>query len=498
MEILIIALYTLPLIFIFLFSIIQLHLAIDFWWRRRSQKNDAVMTDDFVPTVTIQLPVYNELYVVERLLDAIVKIDYPKDKVEIQVLDDSTDETVQIIAKKIKELEPLGWKIEHVRRSERTGFKAGALAYGLTISKGEFVAIFDADFIPHADFLKKTIPYFRDPKIGVVQTRWEHMNKDYSLLTQMQALALDAHFVVEQMGRNMAGHFMNFNGTAGLWRRACIEDAGGWSSDTLTEDLDLSYRAQLKGWVFKYLGDITTPAELPVLMNAFKNQQFRWTKGAAECAVKNLPRVMQAKGMGFVDRIHAISHLMNTGIFIGILFLTLSSIPLVYIQYLYQGQDVIYNKILSYASFGSLNMVMVALFFWLSYEHTRGGFSFKNLFNFAIRFPFFIAISMGMGLHNALAAFEGYIGKKTPFVRTPKFNLEQLGKEKGLKKNIYIAQGVSLIAKLEFGMALLFLVTIIVSIYHGIWGMIPFHVLAFIGYSFVSGYSFIHAKMMAS
>jgi cellulose synthase/poly-beta-1,6-N-acetylglucosamine synthase-like glycosyltransferase len=494
-ELIIIALYTLPLLFIFFYSCIQLHLAISFWWRRRKEKNNAVMTEDFVPTVTIQLPVYNELYVVERLLDAIVKLDYPKDKVEIQVLDDSTDETVEIIANKIKELEPHGWNIEHVRRPERIGFKAGALAYGMTISKGEFIAVFDADFIPHPDFLNKTIPYFKNENIGVVQTRWEHMNKDYSFLTQMQALALDAHFVVEQMGRNMSGHFMNFNGTAGLWRRACIEDAGGWSSDTLTEDLDLSYRAQLKGWVFKYLGDVTTPAELPVAMNAFKSQQFRWTKGAAECAVKNLPRVFKAKDMGLVDKLHAVSHLMNTGIFICILLLSLTSIPLVWIQYTYQGQDIIYNNILSYAALGSFNMIMVTLFFWLSYEHTRGGFTIKNVFSFIIRFPFFLSLSMGMALHNAMAAVEGYIGKKTPFVRTPKFNLED-AKKPGWKKNKYLSKRVSPIAKAELLLAILFLVIIILSLYYGIVGMLPFHILVFMGYSIISGYSFAHARMM--
>lgn len=455
------------------------------------------MSEDFVPTVTIQLPVYNELYVVERLLEAIVKLDYPKDKVEIQVLDDSTDETVQIIANKIKELEPYGWNLQHVRRPERIGFKAGALAYGLTISKGEFVAVFDADFIPHPDFLKRTVPYFKEDNIGVVQTRWEHMNRDYSFLTQMQALALDGHFVLEQMSRNMSGHFMNFNGTAGLWRRKCIEDAGGWSSDTLTEDLDLSYRAQLKGWVFKYLGDVTTPAELPVAMNAFKSQQFRWTKGAAECAVKNLPRVFKASSMSLGDKLHAVAHLMNSGIFICILMLSLSSIPLVWIQFQYQGQDVIYNQILSYAALGSLNMIIVTIFFWLSYEHTRGGFSIRNLLTFLVRFPFFLSLSMGMALHNAMAAFEGYIGKKTPFVRTPKFNIDKKGQDDKWKKNKYVSKGVSPVAKVEFLMALVFLATIVASVYYQIWGMLPFHILVFFGYSVISGYSFIHARMMA-
>lgn len=475
----------------------QFHLAFNFWRKRNKRENGtAEFTEqDFVPTITIQLPVYNERYVVERLLDSIVQLDYPKDKVEIQVLDDSTDETVEIIANKIKSLEHHGWDIRHVRRPERTGFKAGALAHGLTISKGEFVAVFDADFIPHPDFLKKTTPYFKDRNIGVVQTRWEHMNKNYSFLTQMQAFALDAHFVLEQTGRNMSGHFINFNGTAGLWRRACIEDAGGWSSDTLTEDLDLSYRAQLKGWEFKYLVDVTTPAELPVAMNAIKSQQFRWIKGGAECAVKNLPRVFKAKNVPFIDKLHAISHLMSSSLFILILMLSFTSIPLVYLEYLHRGQG-LYNELLSYAIIGVINMVVLVFFFWLSYEYTRGGFSIRNLFSFIFKFPFFLALIMGLSLHNALAAIEGYIGKKTPFVRTPKFNIDEEGKKKGWKKNKYVSKGIGLTAKLEILLALSFLATIIISLAYGVYGMLPFHILLFIGYTITGGYSVVHARMM--
>jgi len=503
-EIVVISLYVLPLAFIFIYSLFQLHLAFDFWMKRRqAKKNAPKMTDDFVPFITIQLPVYNELYVIERLLDAIVKLDYPKDKVEVQVLDDSTDETSQIIADKIKELDSIGWDIQHVQRDNRKGFKAGALAHGMKNCKGEFIAIFDADFIPKPDFLKNTVPYFKDEKIGVVQTRWEHMNKDYSFFTQMQAFALDAHFVVEQIGRNLAGHFINFNGTAGLWRKSCIEDAGGWEADTLTEDLDLSYRAQLKGWKFIYLGDVVTPAELPVAMNAFKSQQFRWTKGAAECAVKNLPRVIRAKNIPLVDKMHAVFHLMNSAIFICILLLSLSSVPLVYIQ-LASNE---YNHILEYAALGSINMIMVFIFFFLAYEYTRG-MSLKTFFSFLIKFPFFLSLSMGLALHNALAAIEGYIGKKSPFVRTPKFNIEgkkgkkdkskEQKKEANWAKNKYLSKNIKPIVLVELGLALFFLGTIIVSIIYGAYGMIPFHFLLFVGYTMMTGYAFSHARMMNS
>ena len=256
------------------------------------------------PKVTVQLPVYNELYVIERLINTVCEFDYPKDLFEIQVLDDSTDETVNIIAAKIKEKLLEGFDIHHVRRPKRVGYKAGALKYGNEIAKGDFIAIFDADFIPSMDFLKKTIPYFHDENIGVVQTRWGHINKDYSLLTRLQAFGLDAHFTIEQSGRSSGDHFINFNGTAGVWRLDCINDAGGWQADTLTEDIDLSYRAQEKGWKFKYLEDFESPAELPVAMSALKSQQYRWTKGAAECSVKNLKLIFNSKNVSSRSKFH--------------------------------------------------------------------------------------------------------------------------------------------------------------------------------------------------
>jgi len=239
------------------------------------------------PRVTVQLPLFNELYVANRLIDAVCALEYPKDKLEVQVLDDSTDETVELVAAAVTQYRALGYDIKHIHRTNRTGYKAGALKHGLETASGEFVAIFDADFVPNKDFLIMTIPhFFTDPKIGVVQTRWEHLNREYSMLTRTQAFALDGHFVIEQDVRNKAGYFIQFNGTGGVWRKTTIIDAGNWQSDTLTEDLDLSYRAQLRGWKFKYLCDVTSPAELPAEVNALKSQQFRWTKGAIETARK--------------------------------------------------------------------------------------------------------------------------------------------------------------------------------------------------------------------
>ena len=299
MSITIIVIYTIAITLLFFYCIMQLSLAIHYIrYKRRIKAEEETfkIPESEYPMVTVQLPVYNELYVVERLIDAVVKFDYPKDKLEIQLLDDSTDESFEIARKKVEFYQQQGINIIQVKRPVRKCYKAGALEYGMHTAKGEYLAIFDADFVPYPDFLKKTIPHFlTDEKIGVVQARWEHINKDYSILTKMQAFALDMHFTVEQQGRNAAGYFINFNGTAGIWRRTCIDDAGGWNSDTLTEDLDLSYRAQLKGWKFKYVEDVVAPAELPTDMNALKSQQFRWNKGGAETARKIGRQVMGAE-----------------------------------------------------------------------------------------------------------------------------------------------------------------------------------------------------------
>jgi len=261
--------------------------------RRNSIKPKKIFTN--LPKVTIQLPLYNEIYVVKRLINAVCKVDYPKELLEIQVLDDSTDETSSVARNEVEKFKKKGFNIKYIHREKREGYKAGALKEGMEKAEGEYFAIFDADFIPHPDILKKTLPHFTDPLVGMVQVRWEHINKNYSLLTRIQSLLLDGHFVIEHIARSRSGRFFNFNGTAGIWRKKCIESAGGWKSDTLTEDLDLSYRAQIKGWKFVYLLDVTSPAELPVEINAFKNQQFRWAKGGIQTAKKILPTIIKNK-----------------------------------------------------------------------------------------------------------------------------------------------------------------------------------------------------------
>src|SRR5215211_7572890 len=267
-------------------------------------------TLDTLPVVTVQLPIYNEMYVADRLIDAVCKLDYPRELLEIQVLDDSTDETRSVAERAVRRNAAAGIDIKYLHRTDRTGYKAGALEAGMKVAKGEFIAIFDADFIPTTDFLRRTVPFFADRKVAMVQARWGHINQDYSLLTKVQSILLDAHFVLEHGGRNRSGHFFNFNGTAGMWRRAAIVDAGGWEHDTLTEDMDLSYRAQLRGWNFVYLPEIEAPAELPVEMSAFKAQQFRWAKGSIQVAKKLLPRILRSNAT-FGQKAEAFFHLTN-------------------------------------------------------------------------------------------------------------------------------------------------------------------------------------------
>lgn len=444
-------------------------------------------TAPFLPLVTIQLPIYNELYVVERIIDAVCKFDYPLDRLEIQVLDDSTDETVEIIAKKVAYYKQKGFQIEHIQRTNREGFKAGALAYGLKHCKGEFIAIFDADFIPDPNFLNKTISYFTNPKIGVVQTRWEHLNENYSFLTQMQALALDAHFSVEQLGRNLGDHFINFNGTAGVWRKACIADAGGWQADTLTEDLDLSYRAQLKGWKFRFLENIGTPAELPVAMNALKSQQFRWTKGAAECARKNLGKVLRSKDISPIHKLHAAFHLLNSGIFICVFLISVLSVPLFFVK-LYHPE---YNPVFQAGSIFLASTFIVTLFFWTAYQSNKVT-NFKTSANFVLKFPVFLSVSMGLALHNGLAVIEGYIGKKTPFIRTPKFNIGQ--NKNSWQKNRYLDKKIAPLTWVEIALTLYFLFAIGCDFYWSDFSMLVFHIMLFVGYGLVSFYSLSHLR----
>ncbi len=452
-----------------------------YYLKSRTKKPiDVVMAGEY-PIVTVQLPIYNEMYVVDRLLDASCRIIYPKEKLEIQVLDDSTDQTVDVVRKTVEKYSALGFDIKHVRRSNRTGFKAGALKEGLKSARGEFVAIFDADFVPKNDFLLKTIPYFcADRAIGMVQTRWEHLNSEYSLLTRTQAMALDGHFVIEQAVRNKSGFFINFNGTAGVWRKSCIEDAGNWQADTLTEDLDLSYRAQLRGWKFKYLNDVTSPAELPSEINALKSQQFRWTKGAIETARKILPTVWRS-GLPLRIKVQATFHLTNNLVFPFIVLAGILNVPLVFIKH--AGLHDHYFTFMSVFVFAFIG----SFFFYL--------FSQKDVYvdwqRRLFLFPVFMAGSMGFAVNNSRAVLEGLFKRKSEFVRTPKYNIKDKKDSWADKK--YVSVKINSTVVVELLLAIYCLFGVASSIYFLEIAAVPFQLLFFLGFTFVSVMSLKHA-----
>ncbi len=440
------------------------------------------MPDDKLPFVTIQLPLFNELYVTERLLDNIVLLDYPKDKYEIQVLDDSTDESLEISRKKVAELKAKGFNIELIRRPNRKGFKAGALKYGMETAKGEFLAIFDADFLPRPNFLKATVPHFyTDDKIGVVQTRWEHLNRDYSLITRLQAMQLNVHFTIEQTGRCAGNHFLQFNGTAGVWRKKTIDDAGGWEADTLTEDLDLSYRAQLKGWRIHYLEYIGSPAELPVEMPGFKGQQFRWMKGGAENARKILPTVWRSN-LSLREKMYSTMHLFSSSVFVMILVAGLISVPL---QFLVQTLA-FDTKLFSISLLGLLSVVFI--YYAANIKAELGEGQRENVWKFMFQFPLFLSLSMGMSLHNALAVIEGWVGKQSDFIRTPKFG--SMGNKIVGKK--YFAKKIPTSTIVELLLAVYFLVAVIANFRISDHSFITFHTMLCIGFGSIAGYSIKH------
>ena len=485
LEYIIIVIYSFALILIFMYALAQLNLL--FNYISAQKKEDTSPKFDFtnseeIPFVTIQLPVYNEMYVMERLLENIVKLDYPRAKLEIQVLDDSTDESVVTTKKQISELQKTGIDIQHIQRSNRQGFKAGALKEGLEIAKGEFIAIFDADFLPEKDWLLQTIPYFKNEEIGVVQTRWGHINRNYSTLTKVQAFALDAHFTLEQVGRNSKGHFINFNGTAGVWRKECILDAGNWEGDTLTEDLDLSYRAQLKKWEFKYLENVTTPAELQVIISAARSQQFRWNKGGAENFQKMTKRVLSNKNISIKTKIHSVLHLLNSSMFLIIFLVAVLSIPMLYIKNEYAHLKSYFYMM----SFFVISSIIFFICYWYMFKKSYGG-GIKNFIKYTGTFFTFFSIAMGFSLHNTIAVLEGHFGKKSEFVRTPKFNIKTL--KDTWKKNKYIRKKPSVHVIIEGALALYFAFgmysAFVVGEQGGDFGLFPFHLMLFFGFGYV-------------
>jgi cellulose synthase/poly-beta-1,6-N-acetylglucosamine synthase-like glycosyltransferase len=475
----ILTIYGLCLLLVFFYSVLQLSLAIAYVKNKRKKTSEQkpVYDPSTAPMVTVQLPMFNELYVADRIIETIANFDYPQDKLQIQVLDDSTDETKDVIAKKVAEVAARGINIQHIHRVDRTGYKAGALDAAMDRVQGEFIAIFDADFIPDPDFLQKTMPHFQDEKIGVVQTRWGHINKTYSVLTELQAFGLNGHFAIEQGGRNSAGHFINFNGTGGVWRKKCIEEAGGWEHDTLTEDLDLSYRAQIKGWQFKYLEDVVAPAELPITMSALKSQQHRWMKGGAECFVKMWKTLLTAKGVKVSDRIHGLSHLFNSTVFVFILTISILSLFVLHIKDSFSDL----NYILQYMGVFIISTIFLMFYYWHAYRDKTEN-TLSSFFRFVGRFFQFLVVSMGLSLSNTVAVLEGYLGIKSSFVRTPKFNVSKKSEFKG---NKYDKKSLSIINIAEGTLMVVFGFTAVSRGLYGDLGMLPFHLMLAIGYGVI-------------
>jgi cellulose synthase/poly-beta-1,6-N-acetylglucosamine synthase-like glycosyltransferase len=425
------------------------------------------------PKVTVQLPIYNERYVIERLIETVAQFDYPRELLDIQVLDDSTDETQQVARDCVERHQALGVPITYIHRDNREGYKAGALQAGLETATGEFVAIFDADFIPPADFLRKTVPYFATPKIAMVQTRWSYVNRHYSKLTEVEAILLDGHFAIEHSSRYRSGLFFNFNGTAGIWRRTAIEDAGGWQHDTLTEDTDLSYRAQIRGWQFLYLPDIECPSELPVEMNAFKSQQARWAKGLMQTAKKILPRVMRAN-VPFAAKCEAFFHLTANISYPLMVFLSIILLPAMIVRF-YQGwfQVLTIDLPLFLASTCSISS------FYLAAERALFPKTWKRTFWYL---PFVMAVGIGLSVKNAGAVLEAIVGKKSEFVRTPKYKVGAGANERGAwaKKKYHKSAGIGPYAEVLLG--LYFAAAVVYAIQNENFATVPFFLLFVWGY----------------
>lgn len=468
--------YIFLLIIVTFYCLQQLHLL--YWYFRPAKKvlSASVSFETFseMPTVTIQLPVFNERYVVERLIETVIRMDYPKDLLEIQVLDDSTDVTTTLAAAKISEFQRQGFDIQHIRRCNREGYKAGALQHGLITAKGAYIAIFDADFLPEPGFLKMTLPHFENEKVAVVQTRWAHLNEKYALLTRLQALQLNVHFRIEQSGRFNAGYFLQFNGTAGIWRRSAIMDSGGWKADTLTEDLDLSIRAQLKAWKIIYIDAIATPAELPVEINSLKTQQFRWMKGGAETARKLLLPLWQS-AIPFGQKFQASLLLLSSSVFIPVFLLGILSVLLLFLEQVTPGNQQYFNVFF----IGWLSISVVYFVANLPLGIRKGKALWIRILRFLIDFPLFLCLSMAFSFQNSLAVLEGFLGKKSPFHRTPKIHAHHL------KSSDYKASTKSLLVFGEGILMLIYLMAVFYGLLKGVWMFLLFHSLLSFGYGFI-------------
>lgn len=450
------------------------------YFRHKTDRPEPRSRFDHPPLITVQIPLYNEMYVAGRLIDAVAAIDYPRDRLEIQVLDDSTDETVDLVAAKVAELRELGYAADHVRRGNREGFKAGALAHGLAVARGELLAIFDADFVPNRDIFRRCIDHFTDPRLGMVQTRWDHLNREYSLLTRLQAVFLDGHLLIEQTARARSGRFFNFNGTAGIWRRTCIDDAGGWHADTLTEDLDLSYRAQLAGWRFLFLPDLVTPAELPVEMNAFKSQQHRWAKGSIQTCKKLLPAVWKAP-LPFHVKAEATFHLTSNFAYLLLILLCVIANPTIAPR----QSELPLPWLLDLPVF-SCAVWAVVLFYGIVLRELR-----KRWWLELWCIPAVLALGIGMSISNAKAVIEAMFNKGGAFIRTPKYGLRARGEAWRHKR--YLALPSALVLA-ELAATAYFAQIAWLAARDAHWASVPFLVLFVAGFAYVAASSLVPRK----
>jgi cellulose synthase/poly-beta-1,6-N-acetylglucosamine synthase-like glycosyltransferase len=445
-------------------------------WLYRKHKRDAppagILPPD-LPVVTVQLPLFNERYVAPRLLEAIRRLDYPRDRLEVQVLDDSTDDTARVLEPVIARMCTEGFDIHHLRRTDRRGYKAGALAAGLTQARGEFIAIFDADFVPEPDFLRRLMPYFTEPKIGMVQARWGHLNDDYSLLTKLQSIYLDAHFIIEHLARNRSGRFFNFNGTAGMWRRSCLVSAGGWQSDTLTEDLDISYRAQLRGWKFVFVPDVIAPSELPAEMTSFRQQQHRWAKGSVQVARKLLREILASRQPWKV-KVEAWFHLTNNFAFLLMAFFSLALLP-----------SMLLRRQLGWETSAWLELAIFvlatpsAVLFYMTSQRATKRRGWRSL----MYVPLLMALGTGLALNNSRAVLEALFGRCVEFKRTPKHGME--GRVGTWTDKIYTGR-LDLVVLGEITMVVYFAVAVHFALTRGLYLAVPFLLIFLSGFLFVS------------
>ena len=434
------------------------------------------------PKVTVQLPIYNEMYVVERLVEAACRIRYPRELLEIQLLDDSTDGTKEIAAACVEKHREMGFQIEHICRTDRSGFKAGALENGLKLAAGEFIAIFDADFIPAENFLEDVLDYFSDSEIGMIQARWGHINREYSLLTQVESVILDGHFMIEHGGRHLSGRFFNFNGTAGIWRRSAIESAGGWEHDTLTEDTDLSYRAQMAGWKFLYLPQIVCPAELPVEMNAFKTQQSRWAKGLIQTAIKLLPRILRS-GLPLKIKIEAFFHLTANIAYPLMIALSFLLLPAMIVRFNQGWFQMLYIDLpLWLASTAS-----VSLFYLVSQRELYPDWRSRLRY-----LPFLMSVGIGLSLSNSKAVIEALLGIRSSFMRTPKYRIESK-KDRWAAKMYLHGTGVMPVFELMLGAYFAFIV--LYAFNSSNYPTIPFLMLFVVGFTYMGVMSLLHKTL---